>query len=155
MTIEQLRAVDSITQCLKAHTICATNVFFLSLFSCNFDDQLSKQNHIFVVLYIMLGYNRWEKWSLTTIKGVQCLCTTQRGFAVSLTHFPKIIFHCLFVFKIHYFGSSDRQLNRQQPLLKIWSFCCPWPSANNNFIYSRILLLKHTSMILITHFHQG
>ena len=51
------------------HTNCATRVFFLLLFSCNFDiDQLSLNFHRFV---IMLGYTKWEYWSLTITKVVQ------------------------------------------------------------------------------------
>ena len=41
---------------LEKHTTCATKVFFLPLFSRNFDDQLSSNLHRFVILCII----RWD-----------------------------------------------------------------------------------------------
>ena len=56
--------------------MCATRVFFLSLFSCNFDDQLSPNLHI-IICYFMhtFGYTKWEYWSLTSTKGVHAFNT--------------------------------------------------------------------------------
>ena len=47
---------------------CATGVFLISLFSCNFNDQLSYNFHSFVILHTKLDY-----LSLTNNKLVQCL----------------------------------------------------------------------------------
>ena len=46
----------------------------LRAFSCNFDDQLSS-NFVQVCNYFMhlLGYTKWQNWSFTITKGVQCL----------------------------------------------------------------------------------
>ena len=57
---------------LKALKICATRVFFPSLFSCNFDDQLSPNFHRYIIL-CMLVYTKWEYCFLTVTKGGQCL----------------------------------------------------------------------------------
>ena len=49
--------------------VCATGVFFLSLFSCDFDD-----NWVKICNFMhMTGYIKWEYWSLTITKGVQFL----------------------------------------------------------------------------------
>ena len=47
---------------LKAHKVVQRGCFFLELFSCNFDDQLSPNVHRFVILglCIMMGYTKWE-----------------------------------------------------------------------------------------------
>ena len=51
--------------------------FFLSLFSCNFDYQLSPNFHRFVIFILLLGHTKWKYWSLTITKRVQYLWTSQ------------------------------------------------------------------------------
>ena len=59
----------------QATKLCASRVFFLSLLSRNFDDQLSSNFHRFLYFIHMLRYTKQEDWSLT-IPSVQCLeCT--------------------------------------------------------------------------------
>ena len=70
---------------IKAHNICATRVFLLSLFSYNFNDQLSPKFHRFVIVHIcwdtpsmriLVLASTWRstwRWSLTITKGVRCL----------------------------------------------------------------------------------
>ena len=56
---------------LKHTHLCNKDIFFLSLFSCNFDDQLSQNFHRPYYFRHMLGYTKWEYWSLTITKGLQ------------------------------------------------------------------------------------
>ena len=53
----------------------ALGVLFLSLFSCNFDDQLSPNSHRFVILLLCIGKGPTpiEYWSLTITKRIHPL----------------------------------------------------------------------------------
>ena len=63
--------------------ICATRVFFLSLFSCNFDDQLSQR-----FVFFMVGIHQ-----LTITKGVQQLISPNSSY-LSINLRTKVKFSC-------------------------------------------------------------
>ena len=55
--------------CIWKHTRNETSVFYFRhcMFSCNFDDKLGPSFHRFVML-CMMGYTKWEHWSLALIE---------------------------------------------------------------------------------------
>ena len=61
----------SIWHVWKRTTLCDKGVF-LSLLSRNFDDQLSLKFSQVCYFMHMLRYTKWEDWSMTITKGVQC-----------------------------------------------------------------------------------
>ena len=77
ITFETSR-VRSRNQASESTQVCGTGVFFLSLFSPNFNDQLSSNFHRFVYL-CMLRYTKWEDWSLT-IFYQKCPSSATKGF---------------------------------------------------------------------------
>ena len=68
----------------KHTNVCTKGVFFLSLFSCNFNDQLSPNFHRFASCICMLGCTKWEYWSLT-IKLPKVSSTFEKHYMVLFT----------------------------------------------------------------------